>query len=106
MDIIKHLKNMFIKPSIYDMGLYLKIKGLPFTELELSGSQCFIQQAAHGSHYWQLSAGAAHTAALCAAWVTPCKLQLQAEFLHPAVTTYFVPDYLLSFWVGRIREYN
>lgn len=31
MDIIKHLKNMFIKPNIYDMGLYLKIKGLPFT---------------------------------------------------------------------------
>jgi len=33
-----------------------------------------------------------------------CELQLQAEFFHPAVTTYFVPDYLLSFCVGRISE--
>lgn len=66
--------------------------------------QCFIHYIACGSHYRQLSAGATHTLAVCTIWVTRCEQQLQAEFFRPAVATYIVPDYLLSFWVGRISK--
>lgn len=85
-------------------GSILKWKACHSLELSGSSAGCFIHPAALGSDCWQSSAGAARTAALCAGWVTHRKLQLQAGFLHPAVTTCFVPDYLLSFWVGRISE--
>lgn len=36
MGILKHLKNALIEPNICDTGLWLKMKGLPFTELQLA----------------------------------------------------------------------
>lgn len=105
MDIIKLLKNMFIKPNIYDMGFYPKIKGLPFTELQLPGSSCSVFHSSGCTRQSLLTIVCCccpHRGSLCS--MSHCKLQLQAQFLHPAVTTYFVPDYLLSFWLGRVSE--
>lgn len=41
MVILKHLKNVFIKPNICDASLCLKMKGLPFTWLQLAKSFLF-----------------------------------------------------------------